>query len=141
MSASIHKPRILIVEDNPGDILLFRVAVSEAGIECDISEIHDGGAALDFVRKQTEELPDLVVLDLNLPKASGKEILAEIRARSAFNPIPVVIWTSSNASFDKAPLEALGVARYLLKPPELRDLAPLGVAIKEVLHVAGQSAK
>ena len=137
---STHKPRILIVEDNPGDVLLFRLALSDAGIDCELSEIDDGGAALDFVRKKEAPLPDLIVLDLNLPKASGKEILAKIRATPAFNPIPVVIWTSSNARVDRTQVEELGVARYLVKPPEFRDLARLGAAIKEILNVTGQSS-
>lgn len=136
---SRRRPRILIVEDNPGDILLFRFALSDAGIDCEISEITDGEAALDFVHKEDASLPDLIVLDLNLPKASGKEILAAIRATPAFNPIPVVIWTSSNARVDRSQFEQLGVARYLVKPPEFRDLAPLGATIKEVLNGTGHS--
>ncbi len=134
---SSSRPRILIVEDNPGDILLFRIAVSHAGIDCEISEISDGQTALDFVCEETACLPDLVVLDLNLPKASGKEILTMIRATPAFSPVPVVIWTSSNARFDRTSLENLGVARYLVKPPAFRELAPLGAAIREVLDDTG----
>jgi CheY-like chemotaxis protein len=127
----------LIVEDNPGDILLFRIAVSDAGIDCEISEIYDGQTALDFVCEETTQLPDLVVLDLNLPKASGKEILAMIRATPAFSPVPVVIWTSSNARVDRTSLADLGVTRYLVKPPAFQELAPLGAAIKEVLDDTG----
>ncbi len=132
-----HKPRILIVEDNPGDVLLFRLAMADAGIDCEISEIDDGRAAIDFVRRNEAPLPDLIVLDLNLPKAGGREILATIRATPSFSPVPVVIWTSSNARVDRTQLEELGVARYMVKPPEYRDLAPLGEAIKEVLGSSG----
>src|SRR5690242_19343776 len=122
---STHKPRILLVEDNPGDVLLFRVALGEAGLECEIVEISDGASALDFVQNPPPALPDLVVLDLNLPKASGKEILTRIRETQAFEHVPVVIWTSSRARIDQSQIEVLGVARYLVKPPEFRDLAAL----------------
>jgi CheY-like chemotaxis protein len=131
---STRRPRILIIEDNPGDVLLFQVALRDAGLDCELSEISDGRAALDFVRKEHATLPDLVVLDLNLPKASGREILAEIRATPAFRPIPVVIWTSSNARIDRAQLEELGFTRYLVKPPELQQLGPLGATIKDILE-------
>ena len=75
-----------------------------------------------------------MVLDLNLPKASGREILAEIRATPAFRPVPVVIWTSSNARIDRTQLEELGITRYLVKPPEFQQLGPLGATIKEILE-------
>ena len=134
-----RKPRILIIEDNPGDVLLFQVALTDAGLDCELSEISDGRIALDFVRKAHATLPDLVILDLNLPKASGKEILAEIRATPAFQPVPVVVWTSSNARIDRDQLEQLGVTRYLVKPPELQQLGPLGATIREILE--SRSAK
>ena len=135
--SSIRKPRILIIEDNPGDVLLFQVALNDAGVDCELSEISDGRAALDFVRKGPPALPDLVILDLNLPKASGKEVLAEIRATPAFRPVPVVVWTSSNARVDRDQMEELGVTRYLVKPPELKQLGPLGATIKEILESTG----
>ena len=128
-----HKPRILLIEDNPGDSLLFRLALSDAGVDCEIAELNDGGAALEFVRTQGGPPPDLIVLDLNLPKASGKEILAAIRATPVFKPVPVVIWTSSNARSDRTHVENLGVTSYLVKPPQLSDLAPLGAAIRGIL--------
>ena len=128
-----HKPRILIIEDNPGDILLFRFALSDAGLDCEISEISDGEIALELLRSGGQVLPDLVVLDLNLPKVSGREILAAIRAQPDLQPVPVVIWTSSNAHLDRMQLQEFGIARYLVKPPEFRDLAPLGATIKEIL--------
>ena len=128
-----RKYRILLIEDNPGDSLLFRLALSDAGVDCDIAELHDGGAALEFVSRQTGPPPDLIVLDSNLPKASGKEILAAIRATPVFQPVRVVIWTSSNARTYRTHVENLGVTGYLMKPPELADLAPLGAAIRGIL--------
>lgn len=130
------KRRILIIEDNPGDVLLFRLALSEAGIDCELSELSDGGAAMAFASGQEPPVPDLVVLDLNLPKASGSEILIALRAAPALHAVPVVIWTSSNAQTDRQQLEQIGVVRYLQKPPDLSNLRALGVTIKEILDQA-----
>lgn len=133
------KRRILIIEDNPGDVLLFRLALSEAGIDFELSELTDGGAAMAFASGREPVVPDLVVLDLNLPKASGREILTALRAAPALHSVPVVIWTSSNARSDREDLEQIGVARYLLKPPDLRDVRALGVTIREILNQAPQA--
>ena len=75
-----------------------------------------------------------MVLDLNLPRASGRETLAEIRATPGFRLVPVVVWTSSNARVDRTQLDELGVTRYLVKPPEFQQLGPLGATIREVLE-------
>ena len=79
-------------------------------------------------------IPDLVILDLNLPKASGREILAAMRGAPAFANVPVVIWTSSNARLDRTQLEALRINRYIVKPPELNELIKVGILIREVLE-------
>lgn len=120
--------------------MLFRIALSEAGIDCDVSEIRDGGAALDFARRSGNALPDLVVLDLNLPKAGGKEILATMRANPALQATPVIVWTSSNARADREHFDNLHVARYVTKPPQIQDLARLGEAVREVLRSARSGA-
>jgi len=134
------RPQILLIEDNPGDILLFRIALSEAGIDSDVQEIRDGRAALDYVRQEGSGLPDLVVLDLNLPKADGREILTAMRANPLFQSVPVIIWTSSNARTDREHFDNLSVARYVVKPPEFEGLVRLGKAVGEVLHGAEPSA-
>jgi chemotaxis family two-component system response regulator Rcp1 len=136
-----RKPRVLIIEDNAGDIGLFRWALEQAGVECELSAIADGGAALEFARRETEsEIPDLVILDLNLPKANGREILAAMRSAAALADVPVVIWTSSNALGDRSQLAPLRVTRYLVKPAELGEFRKLGVTIREVLE-EGQRAR
>lgn len=129
------KPVLLMIEDNPGDVELFRWVIGEAGIDCDLCVIGDGGAALEFVRREDgSPVPDLVILDLNLPKVSGKEILTGVRSSIAFANVPVVIWTSSNARIDRAQLEPLGITRYFVKPPELSEFLKLGHAIRGLLE-------
>jgi len=128
----------VLVEDNPGDVGLFRWALDQAHIEYELTVIQDGGAALDLIRQEESSsepnVPDLVVLDLNLPKANGREILAAMRSAKAFENVPVVIWTSSKAMTDRAQLDMLRVTRYLVKPSELREFATLGVSISELLN-------
>lgn len=133
-----RKPRLLMIEDNQGDVDLFRWALEEAGVDSELSVIADGGAALEFVRHESgstgTSIPDLVILDLNLPKASGKEILAAMRGTPVFANVPVVVWTSSNARLDRAQLEPLRINRYIVKPPELSELIKVGILIREVLE-------
>jgi CheY-like chemotaxis protein len=138
ISHSERTARLILIEDNPGDVGLFRWALHQAGVECELTVIQDGGAALELIRRENRasepNVPDLVILDLNLPKASGKEILAAMRSAPAFANVPVVIWTSSNALTDREQLEALRITRYLVKPSELREFKTLGVSISEMLR-------
>jgi CheY-like chemotaxis protein len=133
-----RKPRLLMIEDNQGDVDLFRWALEDAGVNSELSVIDDGGEALEFVRHESAStgasIPDLVILDLNLPKASGREILAAMRGTPVFANVPVVIWTSSNARLDRTQLDALRIKRYIVKPPELSELIKVGVLIREVLE-------
>lgn len=132
-----RKPRILVIDDNQGDVTLFRWALKQVDFECELTVIVDGGAALDFVRKQSQrpdsDVPDLVVLDLNLPKADGREILEAMRATDTFANVPVVVWTSSNTPRDREQLNALRIDRYIVKPAELDEFAKLGGVIKQLL--------
>jgi CheY-like chemotaxis protein len=129
-----RKTCLLIIEDNPGDVTLLGLALQQAEVRCDVSVIEDGGAALEFLKQEKPRIPDLVVLDLNLPKADGREVLYAMRSTEAFANVPVVIWTSSNAPHERAQLNALGVTRYLVKPPDLNEFLKLGGVIKDVLE-------
>lgn len=132
-----RKPRLLLVDDNPGDVELFRHALRHAHLDCELEVIYDGGEALDLVRREAssgpERTPDLVVLDLNLPKADGREILTEMRGTAAFARVPVMILTSSNSPREREQLEVLGISRHVSKPPDLHEFLKLGLIVKEVL--------
>lgn len=131
---------LLIIEDNPGDVTLLGLALQRAGVQCDVSVIEDGGAALEFFRQEKPHVPDLVILDLNLPKADGREVLSAMRSTRMFSNVPVVIWTSSNAPHERAQLNALGFTRYLVKPPDLNEFLKLGEVIRDVLEECGQGS-
>ncbi len=95
---------ILLVEDNPGDIRLTQEALRESKIRNNLSVVMDGEAAIAYLYRQDKvdlaPLPDLILLDLNLPKKDGREVLAEIKRDSALRRIPVVVLTSSKADED-----------------------------------------
>lgn len=95
---------ILLVEDNPGDIRLVREALGECGMNHQLEVVTDGVAALEYLRRQKSSLngflPDLMLLDLNLPKKDGREVLMEIKRDAKLRRLPVVIFSSSEAEAD-----------------------------------------
>jgi len=111
---------ILWVEDNVGDILLIKEAFNEAGVIHRLTVVNDGEEAMDYLFRRRSyvkaQRPDLIILDLNLPKKSGREVIAEIKADSELSQIPLVVLTSS--SHDQDVLTGLDPQRsiYLVKP-------------------------
>lgn len=131
------KPRIFVVEDNPGDIHLLRLALQSANLDCDLTVVDDGQEALDFVRQrgnyEDSVVPDLVVLDLNVPKNDGIEILEALRTNPAFAQVPIAVLSSSSSPRDIAKAERLGVERFIAKPPDLEEYLTIGGVLKQLL--------
>ena len=127
--------RILVCEDNPADVDLLRLALEDAGLHCELTVVHDGAEALVLVRGGALQdcAPNLAIIDLNLPKHGGLEILAEMRATPCLAEVPVVILSSSSSPADQARSEKLGVHRYIVKPLDLEEFLRIGHRIKEVL--------
>jgi CheY-like chemotaxis protein len=134
--------RILIVEDNRGDVLLVEVALREAGLQFDLIHMSDGEKAVDYLRKlpngSDSASLDLVFLDLNLPKRDGWEVLEELRSVPLQRAVPVVILSSSSAPHDIARAERLGVSRYIRKPSTLDEYLAIGQTIKQFWAASGQ---
>jgi CheY-like chemotaxis protein len=111
---------ILLIEDNPGDIRLAQEAFKEGNINVNLNVKMDGLEAIRFLRKQQpyegSSTPDLILLDLNLPKKDGREVLSEIKSDSDLKRIPVVILTTSNAEQDIQNSYNLHVNCYINKP-------------------------
>ena len=122
--------RILVAEDNPADVYLLREAFSIDGQEVDLVVVTDGEQALEFVQKQGEysnaAVPDLIVLDLNLPKSDGSDVLRCIRNTDAYKEIPVVVLTSSDSPRDRKTIESLGASSFITKPSDLDSFLALG---------------
>ena len=114
---------ILLVEDNPGDVRLTREALRDAKVRNRLHVAPDGVAALAFLRQQGEHMraprPDLILLDLNLPRMTGRELLEEIKQDEGLKHIPVVILTTSQAEQDILASYRLQANAYVAKPVAL----------------------
>jgi two-component system, chemotaxis family, response regulator Rcp1 len=124
MTRAVPGPvEVLLVEDNPGDVRLTREALKEGKLRVNLHVAPDGVEALAFLRRQGRYVdairPDLILLDLNLPKKDGREVLQEIKRDDALRTIPVVILTSSQAEQDIARAYDLHANCYVTKPVDL----------------------
>jgi two-component system response regulator len=120
-----NTPEILMVDDNPADIDLTSEVLAQSEKHFHVNAVNDGVEAISFLRRQGKyskaPVPDLVVLDLNLPRKDGCEVLSSIKADPALARIPVVIFTTSQASSDISRSYKLGANCYLKKPGNLPE--------------------
>ena len=124
MSGLMGRPaEFLLVEDNPGDVRLTKEALAESKLYNNLNVVHDGLEALRFLRQdppyENAPRPDVILLDLNLPKIDGREVLATIKSTPEFKRIPVVVISSSEAEADILRSYDLHVNCYVTKPVNL----------------------
>jgi CheY-like chemotaxis protein len=116
---------ILLVEDDPGDVLMTQEALAESKVANNLHVVSDGEAAMDFLHRRGEHegapRPGLVLLDLNLPRMDGREVLAEIKGDEALRRIPVVVLTTSEAEEDILRSYDLHANAYVTKPVEFEQ--------------------
>ena len=121
------KPRVLLVEDNPGDIRLTQEALKESEMDIALDVVSDGEQALDFLMKRNKfadaQRPHIILLDLNLPKKNGVEVLKEIKSHESLKKIPVIVLTTSDADHDISKAYAFNANCYILKPVDFDDFA------------------
>jgi CheY-like chemotaxis protein len=114
---------ILLVEDDPGDVLMAREALEEGKVANRLAVVNDGEEAMAYLRAEGANAdrvrPDLVLLDLNLPRKNGLEVLEELRADPSLAAIPVIVLTSSGAQQDVEACYAGGANAFVVKPLEL----------------------
>ena len=130
-------PRIVLVEDNPGDVHLLRLALNKAGVVCDLRVLQDGAEGMALARglgSHRDRVPDLIVLDLNLPKHDGLEVLAALRAVPEMRGVPVVVFSSSTSPGERARVEELGASMFLAKPPDLDAFLAVGDVLRSMLR-------
>ena len=121
MSKCFEEPvEILLVEDNPGDVRLVEVALRDLSIDTELDVATDGTQALETLsrRLRDDSIPDLVLLDLNLPRMGGFEFLEEVQDQSALARIPILVLTSSNACEDVVESYERAANAYLTKPTD-----------------------
>jgi CheY-like chemotaxis protein len=136
MSLGSMRPiEILLVEDNPGDVRLTQEALGEAKVRNNLAVVRDGEEALGYLRRQPpfEEAvrPDLVLLDLNLPRKDGREVLAEIKADPELRRLPVVVLTTSSAEKDILESYNLHANCYITKPVDLDQFVSIVASIED----------
>lgn len=129
---SIH---VLLVEDSPGDVRLTREAFGGANPNIHLSVVADGEEAMSFLRREEPHgaapRPDLILLDLNLPKVDGREVLSQIKDDDGLKTIPTIILTTSEAETDIATSYKLQANSYLCKPVQLDKFEGLITSIND----------
>jgi two-component system, chemotaxis family, response regulator Rcp1 len=135
VSRSAVPIEVLLVEDNPGDARLTREALLDAKVSNNLHVVPDGVEALSFLRNEgiyaSRPRPDLILLDLNLPKKSGREVLEEIKQDDHFSHIPVVILTTSQAEQDIMESYQLRANAYITKPVDLEQFLNVVKSIEQ----------
>jgi CheY-like chemotaxis protein len=117
---------ILLVEDEPSDAHLVRSALKESKVFCNLHHVVDGIEALDFLRCQGERYsaaprPDMILLDLNMPRMNGREFLTQVKLDETLKAIPVVVLTTSDVERDIVASYHLGAAGYITKPVDMEQ--------------------
>jgi two-component system, chemotaxis family, response regulator Rcp1 len=128
---------ILIVEDSKADLFLIREAIDAAEIDAEQHAVHDGQQAIHFFDQADRDTgaprPDLVLLDLNLPKEDGTEVLRRLRKSSACKDALVLVVTSSDSSSDREAVKSLGLNGYFRKPSSYAEFLKLGPIVRDLL--------
>ncbi len=129
---------LLIAEDNPADVHLIRLALKRHGVPCEIYVVQDGESAVRFIEHTEADAlarcPTLAVLDLNLPKIGGDQVLQRLRECSKWSQVPVIVISSSLSHLDRATAIDLGASAYFSKPTDLEQFLELGSLIKNLLR-------
>ncbi len=127
----------VLAEDNPADVLLVEEAIERYGLPIRLHVVQDGELAANyFKRTESDEsapCPSLLILDLNLPKLSGIEVLQRVRSSLKCRNIPVLIITSSDSSADREQLKGMGADRYFRKPNDYDEFLAIGLVLQELI--------
>ncbi len=129
--------RILVIEDNASDVFLLDRALNQHDLRFELVHLLNGGQALAFIRREgaytDAAIPNLILVDLNLSKYTGEDILREIQTARHLGGVPVCVWSSSRSRRDEALLKDLGVVQFITKPSGLDQFMEIGKTIKDLL--------
>ncbi len=130
---------IVVIEDNDSDVFLLDRALKMQDLRFEILHLLNGREALAFIRRQGAyagtAIPNLILMDLNLSKYTGEDILREIRGANHLTGVPVCAWSSSQSLRDRSMLQDLGVSQFITKPAGLDQFLAIGKLIKDLLTV------
>ena len=117
--------RILVVDDDPGDVLMIEEALADSDVDKVIDVVADGQEAMEFLRREGRhaeaQRPDVILLDLNMPRMDGRQVLGEVKGDESLRTIPIVVLTTSNADTDVVSSYTLQANAYVTKPIDLDD--------------------
>jgi len=132
--------KVLVVEDNPDDEIIIKRAMRKGDVKCDLYFARDGEEALDFLSRKNKFVdvprPDLILLDLNLPKISGFEVLDKIKCDDRLRRIPVIVLTISEREEDMVKAYDSGAASFMTKPVDSRDFERLIETVQQYWQAA-----
>jgi len=134
------KIKILLIEDDRDDVELLQEALNTNDVIYEMQVIYDGSEAVDFVRNCTV-CPDVIILDYNLPKVHGKEVLKEIKASPFLKNIPVLVLTTSSSKQDKDYAYEMGASKFLIKPITMAEMRHTTNTIEEIAGVNKEAIK
>lgn len=130
-----------MVEDNKADVFLIRESIENARLDADLKIVGDGEQAIQFFEQADQDpaapCPDLVILDINLPKRQGRDVLQQMRKSRRCADAAVMVVTSSDSDKDREDMRKLGVKIYFRKPSEYEKFLKLGDLARQVLEEAG----
>jgi len=133
----VRAARILVIEDNGSDVFLLDRALKKQDLQFELFHLLSGAEGLAFIRRQGPyadgAIPNLILVDLNLSKYTGADLLREIRSAKHLNGVPVFVWSSSRSRRDEALLKDLGVSRFISKPSGVNQFMAIGKIIKDLL--------
>jgi DNA-binding response OmpR family regulator len=134
---AVPAARILVIEDNASDVFLLDRALKKQDLRFELVHLVSGADALAFIRGQgawaDAAIPSLILVDLNLSKYTGEDILREIRGAKHLAGVPVCVWSSSRSRRDEALLRDLGVCQFITKPSGLDQFMEIGKVIADLL--------
>ena len=133
----VSPARLLVIEDNSSDVFLLDRALNQLHLRFELTHLADGGKALAFIHREgayaDAPIPHMILVDLNLSKYRGADILREIRDAKHLVGVLVCAWSSSQSRQDRTELMDLGVARFITKPSGLDQFLEIGAIIRELL--------
>jgi chemotaxis family two-component system response regulator Rcp1 len=137
LAARTRPYSIVIVEDNGSDVFLLERALNRQKIDYKLTHLRDGGEALAFIHQEgsyaNSPRPDLILVDLNLPKIDGEDVIREVRNARHLDGVPACVWSSSESLRDRESLNRLGVDQFIFKPSGLEQFMQIGKTVQDVL--------
>lgn len=134
MNADLPRLQVLVVEDDPGDVALVESAFAEHSVPSTLHHVRDGAYALMFLRREhpyaDAPRPDLILLDLNMPRVDGRRVLQEIKLDEDLRSIPAIVFTTSSAASDIASSYSAHANAYVTKPMNFADYERIIVEIR-----------